>query len=190
MSAAPPDHAGLPGVETTSPPAGLPPVPGVWRRMACFVYEGVLLFGVLMISGWLFSTLTQQRHALVGRHGLQFFLFLVLGIYFIWFWTHGGQTVAMKAWHVRLVDAAGRPVTQARALARYLLSWLWFVPALAAVWLAEMHGGGEIFGVLFAGIVTYAVLARLHPRRQFLHDALCGTQLITWRPALPPRPPR
>ncbi len=49
--------------------------PGLIRRMACFTYEGVLLFGVVMIAGYLFSTLTQQRHALTGRHGLQFFLF-------------------------------------------------------------------------------------------------------------------
>ncbi|MDH5539716.1 MAG: RDD family protein, partial [Rhizobacter sp.] len=45
--------------------------PSLWRRMASFIYEGVLLFGVLMIAGYLFSSLTQQRHALVGRHGLQ-----------------------------------------------------------------------------------------------------------------------
>ena len=71
--------------------------------MACFLYEGVLLFGVVMIAGYLFSSLTQQRNALVGRHGLQAFLFIVLGIYFVWFWSHGGQTVAMRAWHIRLV---------------------------------------------------------------------------------------
>jgi uncharacterized RDD family membrane protein YckC len=150
--------------------------------MACFVYEGVLLFGVVMIAGYLFSSLTQQRNALLGRHGLQAFLFVVLGIYFVWFWSHGGQTVAMKAWHIRLVDAAGHQVTQARALARYLLSWLWFLPALGLVWLSGLRGSGVTFGVMFAGIVAYALLARLHPRRQFLHDAVCGTCLVTQRP--------
>ena len=104
--------------------------------MACFVYEGVLLFGVVMIAGYLFSSLTQQRHALTGRHGLQAFLFVILGIYFAWFWSHGGQTVAMKAWHIRLVDRDGKPVGERRALVRYLLSWLWFVPALLALMLS------------------------------------------------------
>lgn len=158
------------------------PVPGLWRRMACFLYEGVLLFGVVMVAGYLFSSLTQQRHALVGRHGLQGFLFLVLGIYFVWFWTHGGQTVAMKTWHIRLVDRAGAPVTQARALARYLLSWLWFVPALATLYLAGIRDGGGIVAVLSTGVAAYLLLARLHPQRQFLHDLACGTRLITWRP--------
>ena len=38
--------------------------PGLARRLAAFIYEGVLLFGVTMIAGYLFSSLTQQRHAL------------------------------------------------------------------------------------------------------------------------------
>jgi len=164
--------------------AGTLVAPGIWRRLACFVYEGVLLFGVLMISGYLFSTLTQQRHALLGRHALQGFLFVVLGIYFVWFWSHGGQTVAMKAWHIRLVDRVGAPVSQARALARYVLAWLWFLPALAALYLAELHGGLAISAVLLAGVLAYALLARLNPERQFLHDIACGTRLVTWRPAL------
>jgi uncharacterized RDD family membrane protein YckC len=157
--------------------------PGLWRRLACFLYEGVLLFGVLMISGYLFSSLTQQRHALVGRHALQAFLFVVLGIYFVWFWSRGGQTVAMKAWHVRLVDEHGRPVTQLRALGRYLLSWLWFVPALLALWMGELKSGGAIAGVLLTGMLGYALLALLHPQRQFWHDAICGTRLMHWKAA-------
>ena len=151
--------------------------------MACFVYEGVLLFGVVMIAGYLFSSLTQQRHALTGRHGLQAFLFVILGIYFAWFWSHGGQTVAMKAWHIRLVDRHGKPVGERRALLRYLLSWLWFVPALLALWLSDLKGGGAITAVMLSGVVGYALLALLHPRRQFWHDAVCGTQLVHWKPA-------
>lgn len=168
--------------QTAGAPAGDLSAPSLRRRLAAFVYEGVLLFGVLMMSAYLFSSLTQQRHALVGRHGLQAFLFVVLGIYFVWFWSHGGQTVAMKAWHIRLVDREGRPVSERRALVRYLLSWLWFVPALVVLYVSGLRGSA-IFGVLAAGVVGYALSSRLHPSRQFLHDVLCGTRLITWRPA-------
>lgn len=158
------------------------PTPGLARRMAAFVYEGVLLFGVLFVAGYLYSALTQQRHALQGQAGLQAFVFVVLAIYFVVFWSRGGQTVAMRAWHVRLVTADGRPVTQARALARYLASWVWFVPALATAWLAGLHRPFEIFGLLFTGVTVYALLSFMHPERQFWHDALCGTRLVTWRP--------
>jgi hypothetical protein len=54
--------------------------PSLARRMACWLYEGMLLFGVLFISGYLFGTLSQTKHALDNRHGLQAFLFLVFAI--------------------------------------------------------------------------------------------------------------
>lgn len=170
---------------TASLPEGQ--APSLARRLAAFTYEGVLLFGVVMIAGYLYSSLTQMRNALQGTLGLQAFLFVVLGIYFGWFWSRSGQTVAMKAWHIRLVDTAGRPVSQARAVMRYLLSWLWFVPALATVHFSGLKSGGAIFGSLAAGVLAYALLSLLHPQRQFWHDAVCGTRLITWRPALPPK---
>lgn len=147
------------------------------------LYEGVLLFGVLMTAGWLYSSLTQQRHALQGKTGLQAFLFVVLAVYFVWFWTHGGQTVAMKTWRVRVVTVDGQPLGQLRALLRYVLCWLWFVPSLLAVELAGLHGGAAISVTVLAGVAAYAAISRLHPDRQFLHDALCRTRLVDASPA-------
>jgi len=159
--------------------------PGLRRRLAAFVYEGVLLFGVLFIADYLFSTLTQQRDAMQGRWLGQAFLFVVLGVYFTWFWSHGGQTVALKAWHLRVVDAQGRPLGELRALARYVLSWLWFMPALLAAHLSGLRSITEVFGCLLAGVLAYLLVARLNPRRQFLHDLICGTQVVDHRPATP-----
>ncbi len=156
--------------------------PGIARRLACFVYEGVLLFGVVMIAGYLYSSLTQQRNAMQGRAGLMAFLFVILAIYFTWFWSRGGQTVAMKAWHLRLLTVQGRPLSQTRALARYVLSWLWFLPALSAVHAAGLNSTSAIFGAMAAGALAYAALAWLRPDRQFFHDVVCGTKLVTWRP--------
>lgn len=172
----------------TSPlePPGALPTPGLRRRLACFLYEGVLLFGVLMVAGLVFAVATQQRNALQGRHGLAAFLFVVLGIYFIGFWSHSGQTLAMQTWHIRLVMADGRPVPKTRAALRYLLSWLWFVPALATVYATGLGGLGSMLGAIVAGVLAYAALTRLHPQRQYWHDAVCGTRLVTWRPR--PRP--
>jgi uncharacterized RDD family membrane protein YckC len=146
--------------------------------MAAFVYEGVLLFGVWMISGYLYSSLTQQRHALHGTAGLQAFEFIIMAIYFTWFWSHGGQTVAMKAWRIQLVSNVGGAVSQRRALMRYLLSWLWFVPAWACSHWAGLHGGSALFGSMLAGMLAFASLSWLRPDRQFWHDAVCNTRLI------------
>jgi uncharacterized RDD family membrane protein YckC len=148
--------------------------------MACWLYEGLLLFGVVFLAGYLFSALTQTRHALDNRHLQQAFLFVVLGIYFTWFWAKG-QTLAMKTWHIRLVDRHGQPVTQARALLRYVLSWLWFLPALAAI--APFQLTGAESAIILAGwVAVWALLSRLHPQQQFWHDALAGTRLVTSRP--------
>lgn len=155
--------------------------PTLMRRMACWMYEGMLMFGVVFIAGYLFSTLTQTRHALDNRHGLQLFLFLVFGIYFAWFWSKG-QTLAMKTWHIRVVDRQGRPLTQARALLRYLLSWMWFLPPLIV--LAPLHLPALEAVVLLAGwVLVWALLSRFHPRRQFWHDAWAGTQLVHQPPS-------
>jgi uncharacterized RDD family membrane protein YckC len=162
--------------------------PSVRRRLAAFLYEGVLLFGVVMIGGLLFSVLTNQRHALEGATAMQAFLFVLLGLYFAWSWTRGGQTLAMQTWHVRLVMRDGSRLRWDRALGRYLLSWLWFAPALVVLQLSGLKGGWPATGALVAGVLTYAALARLHTDRQFWHDAVCGTRLVTWRP--PPRKKR
>lgn len=156
--------------------------PGLRRRLACFLYEGVLLFGVVMVAGLLYSALTNQRHALIGQRGMQLWLFLVLGAYFVGFWTRQGQTLAMRTWRLRLVDIHGAPVSAWRATARYLLSWLWFLPALASLGLADLRSGAATALVVLAGVLAYAALARLHPSRQFLHDVLCGTRVVRWEP--------
>lgn len=164
--------------------------PSLRRRLACFLYEGVLLFGVVMISAYLFSSLTQQRHALQARHELQFFMFVVLGIYFVWFWSHGGQTLAMKTWHIRVRRTGGGALTQARAFARFALSWVWFVPPLALLWALRPVSGSMVFVVTAGWVLLYALSSWLHPRRQYWHDALCGTELVDSKPQPQPPAPR
>jgi uncharacterized RDD family membrane protein YckC len=156
--------------------------PGLARRMACWLYEGMLLFAVVFVSGWLFSTLGQMRNAMdERRHLLQAFIFVVFGVYFSWFWARG-QTLAMKTWHIRIVGRDGRRVSEWRAMIRYLLCWVWFLPPFAL--LAPFHlGGGEMAVVTFGWVAVWALLSRFHPERQFLHDALAGTRLVPSEPA-------
>ncbi len=157
-----------------------PTTPSLSRRMACWLYEGMLLFGVVFIAGYLFGTLSQTKNAMDNRHALQAFLFVVFGIYFVWLWSKG-QTLAMKTWHIRVLDRSGLPLSQARALLRYLCAWLWFLPPLMASWAFALRGGEAI--VIFIGwVAVWAILSRFHPRQQFWHDALAGTQLVDVKP--------
>lgn len=158
--------------------ASLPTAP-LKRRLAAFVYEGVLLFGILMMAGLIYSAATDLRDPQSGTLGLQLTLFALLGLYFTWNWTHGGQTVAMQTWRIRLLRADGGALRWPQALARYLLAWLWFAPALVTLKVLGAHGGGVIAATLLAGVAGYAALTRLHPDRQFWHDAVCGTRLVS-----------
>lgn len=148
--------------------------------MACWLYEGILMFGVVFIAGYLFGTLSQTRNAMDNRHPLQAFLFVIFGIYFIWFWAKG-QTLAMKTWNIRVVDVHGRAISQTRAAARYALSWLWFLPPLA-VSQAFRLSGPESIVITMGWVAVWAILSRFHPQQQFLHDALAGTRLIASEP--------
>ena len=152
--------------------------------MACWLYEGMLLFGVLFIADYLFSTLSQTRHALENRLPQQVFLFLVLGIYFVWFWSRG-QTLAMKTWDIAIVDASGRPPSQAHALLRYVLSWLWFVPPWLLHWALGLEARSAL-PMSLGWVLLWMLLARLLPGRQFLHDLLARTRLVH-RPTPPKR---
>jgi uncharacterized RDD family membrane protein YckC len=154
--------------------------PSLKRRMACWLYEGLLMFGVVFIAGYLFGTLSQTRHALNNRHALQAFLFLIFGIYFAWFWAKG-QTLAMKTWNIRVVSSSGQPITQMRALARYVLSWIWLLPPLAALAPFPLSGG-ETALLVIGWVWVYALLSRFQPQQQFWHDAWVGTRLIDSKP--------
>jgi len=163
--------------------------PAVLRRLASLLYEGVLLFGVVWLVGLAYGVATDQRHALKGSLGLQATLFVALGVYFVYFWSRHGQTLAMRTWRLRLEGPDGRAPGVVRAAVRYLLGWLWLLPSLGIVGLSGLAGGGAIVTVVVVGVIAYAALARLRADRQFLHDVICGTRIVdTVVP--PPRPGR
>lgn len=101
------------------------------RRVASMIYEAMLLFGVVFIAGYLFDTLTQSKHALYLRHERQLWLFVVLGAYFVYFWTHGGQTLAMKTWHIKVIKSSGEPLDFITAIIRYPLALLFTMTGIA-----------------------------------------------------------
>lgn len=158
--------------------------PSLARRMACWLYEGMLVFGVVFVAGCifflagsLFGTSSVTTSLMERNYALQAYLFVVLGIYFVWLWAKG-QTLAMQTWGIVVVDRSGKPITQARALLRYLLSWLWFLPVLAAV--APFKLSGAESTVLIVGwVLVWAILSRFHPQQQFWHDAFAGTRLVS-----------
>jgi uncharacterized RDD family membrane protein YckC len=132
---------------------------GLGRRLASLVYESLLVLAVLFAAAFAFHVAgTGWLNPLEGwtRHIFQAYLFLAAGLYFVWPWARGGQTLPMKTWKLRLVRADGAALRPGRALARYALSWL---------------------SVLSVGAgFAWAVFDR---DRQFLHDRLAGTRIVS-----------
>jgi len=173
-------------MDAASPPSPLAP-PSRLRRFACMMYEGVLLFGVVFLAGYLFDTLTQSRHALSLRHARQAFLFLAIGLYFVLCWRKNGQTLPMKTWHIRLVDAAtGRVPGAGRLVARYLLAWPLPLAGAAAVWALSAATGWQSSDMLivFAPFMNFA-WTWFDSNSLFLHDRLLGTRLVSVPRAAP-----
>lgn len=158
--------------------------PSLRRRMACWLYEALLLFAVALLATLLFSVATQMRNALQHRQWLTAFLAVVLGIYCCWFWARG-QTLPMKTWRIAVVDRHGRRLTQGRALLRYIYSSMWVIPPLV---IAEgRFTGWDVAVVFFGWVAFWALSSRLHPQGQFWHDAWAGTRLVDASVVAPPR---
>lgn len=130
-------------------------IPGWGRRLACLLYEGLVVFAVLLIGFFLPQTVLSGFGLGLTGKGLWIHVIVLLLVYFAWFWLHGGQTLPMKTWKVQLINSDGGRIRPAQALLRYLAAW----PSIL------LFGAG-IFWALF------------DKDRQYLHDRIAGTKII------------
>jgi uncharacterized RDD family membrane protein YckC len=125
------------------------------RRLGSLCYELLLMAAILFVAGWAFLAVDGVLPPAIARPLFRVYLLAVTAAYFIYCWTHGGQTLPMKTWHIRAVAQDGTAVSVTRAVQR-------FVFALAGTAL-----GGAGF--------WWALVDR---DRQFLHDRLAGTKIV------------
>ncbi len=138
------------------------PTASLARRLASLSYEALLLAALLIVASFPLAPLLQALPPPLARLVNQGFLLGLIGVYLVWFWRHGGQTLAMKTWRLKLVSKQGGELKLGQAWLRYGLAVL----GLAA------------FGLGF-------VWALWDRERQFLHDRLAGSRLV-YLPAFDP----
>jgi len=141
------------------------------------VYEAMLLFGIVFVFGSIFDVATQSKSALMLRHGRQAWLFFVIGIYFVYCWSRSGQTLAMQTWKIRVADLDGSKLPLVKAIVRYFLAWMWFIPAMALDYQFELKEWPMII-VVCLGMSGWALTYRFDKDGQFLHDKLAKTRLV------------
>lgn len=131
-------------------------VPTLGRRLGCLLYEGLVVFAVLLIGFWLPQALLSGVGLAFSPRLLWLHVLLLLLFYFVWFWLHGGQTLPMKTWKMRVVNLDGRPLRPLQAVLRYLAAW----PSI----------------LLFGIGILWALVDR---DRQFLHDRIAGSRIVS-----------
>jgi uncharacterized RDD family membrane protein YckC len=94
---------------------------GLFRRLIAMFYDALLLLSVLLFATALALLLTRGS---LDYHNPFFrtYLFMTWFAFFAWFWTHGGQTLGMRAWRLRIQRPDGRPITLWQALLRFLVA--------------------------------------------------------------------
>ncbi len=173
-----------PGGVDPSPPTAHVALASLPRRLAAIVYDALLLLGVLIGATALVLGLTvavvggaavKAHNPLAGNPFFQTYLFLVCFFFYGGFWTHGGQTLGMRAWRLRLQCRDGRGVNWWQALLRFLIGGLWLVPV------ASLHQGLKLGVVpsLGAGLGCALLLWALR-----LPDRVSETELVV----LPKKP--
>jgi uncharacterized RDD family membrane protein YckC len=133
---------------------------GFGRRAAALIYDALLLAALLVAYTSATMFFTHGRALLYETVGPWVYLYqagliAVIGAYFVINWTRSGQTLGMRAWHLRAVSDSGRPMTYKDALLRFVWGLLaWGPAALGVLWLY------------------------LDPEHLALHDRLSSTRVI------------
>lgn len=131
-----------------------PVMAGIWRRLAALMYEAVLAFAIVFVTGYLFIAFARETPSGWLRLVFYAYLLFIYGAYLVFCWVRTGQTLAQKTWGLQLTRTDGSLLRPGRATLRYVL-------ALVSV--------GSGVGLLWVAV---------DPDRQFLHDRLAGSRLV------------
>jgi uncharacterized RDD family membrane protein YckC len=159
------------------------PSPSFWRRVFCGLYEQLVLLGVIALTFLLPNLGLGVLFGIALPSWLTFlYLYILLGIYFVWYWTKSGQTLAMQTWRIRIIDKDGCTLNRRQAIWRYIFGSLWILPcvALQAIFHLERWLIIEmLFAVaLFLWPLSIFLDRRDKTLRQGLPDRFAGTRFV------------
>lgn len=145
--------------------------------MASALYESVIVIAVVFLATLAFPGAASGRLSEWGRYALAAYVAIILGGYFVWFWTRG-QTLAMRAWRLQLVDQSGAYLTWQRALYRYVVTLALIAPGLFAIGWWREHRESSVALFLMAVSVAAFGWPLWDQQRRALHDLIAGTRLV------------
>jgi uncharacterized RDD family membrane protein YckC len=131
--------------------AGLP------RRCAALAYDVLLLAALFLCLTSILVLVRGLEPIPPGTWWYEASLIAVAGAFFAWYWTHGGQTLGMRAWRIRVVKLDGRPVGSLGAIVRFGAGVLSILPLGLGFWWALVDERRRCWHDLVAGTVVVRV---------------------------------
>jgi len=111
--------------ETPNHPAGL------FRRLGALTYDSLLLVAIWFLATALVMLVT-RGHFNPASLPFQLYILLVSFWFFGWFWTHGGQTLGMRAWKIRVLQPSGAAINWGQAAQRFFVALI--LGGLGMIW--------------------------------------------------------
>jgi uncharacterized RDD family membrane protein YckC len=128
--------------------------PSLFKRLACMLYESVLLIAILALATFIFLKIFGAATQSPLRYFLQFYLWLIAGAYFIYCWMKSGQTLAMQTWRIQLLGHGDQPMPFRQAAIRYViasfslllfgLGFFWAIFDREGLYLHDRFTGGRL----------------------------------------------
>jgi uncharacterized RDD family membrane protein YckC len=127
----------------------------LFKRIACMLYESILVFAILFVAGVVYRALMGDPHSDFEQHLFFMYSWLIIGVYFVYCWVKSGQTLAMQTWRIQLLRLDGNPLSLGQAVRRYVIA---------------------SFSLMFFGLgFLWAIFDR---EGLYLHDRFTGSRLV------------
>ena len=151
--------------------------PGLFLRLAVAVYDSMVLLAVLFLATAVALPVTHGLAIPAENPFFQAYLLLVAFLYLGWFWTRAGQTVAMRAWRLRVVDVDGDAIGWGSALARFMAVLLPTLPILLLLGFVPLDNQWAVLLILGAWLCGFLWVVVDKENRAW-HDILSGTRVV------------
>ncbi len=108
---------------------------GLLRRLAAISYDTLLLMAVLFLAALPPTFIMGEEPSTPAMFLFQLYLLLIVFTFFAWFWSHGGQTLGMRAWRIRLQNRNPGPATLWQLMLRFIVAtFSWLPLGLGFIW--------------------------------------------------------
>ena len=146
------------------------------KRLVVITYDGLLVLGVTLVGfALLYSLLMLLPDGVESSNAGKLIKFVYLVVasfsFYGWFWTHGGQTLGMKAWNLYLVDRSGKYISWYIAAVRYISAMFSWGGIALLLYYFDVDRWYLTIGLGFSWSL-------LNKRKLALHDIVTGTQII------------